>query len=364
LKKVLIINPFGIGDCLFTTPVIASIKDRFPGVFIGYWSNLRVEEVLEDNPKVDRVFALSRGDLKKIFLKSKKQGFKALIDLWREIKNEGFDVALDYSLDHRYGLFCKLAGINKRIGFNYKGRGRFLSTKVLLLGYQSRHVVDYDLDLLRVEGIVPSRSSLETGVSEVAKADAGKLLREQGIRDNDSFVAVAPCAGTSWGLKGSLKHWPAQNYAKLIDTLINSFQVKVVILGDSSEARQVQGIIRKLHQLPVDLVGETSLKVLAAIIQRSKLLVTNDGGPLHIAVALGTKSVSFFGPTDPFVYGPYPMNRARHIVLKAGIECSPCYNKFSLDQCKRNKNCLKRITPQMALVAIQLLLRSTLKAGG
>lgn len=361
MKKVLIINPFGIGDCLFTTPVIASIKDRFHGVFVGYWSNLRVKEILEDNPKIDRVFALSRGDLKKLFFKSKKQGFKALIHLWREIREEGFDVALDYSLDHRYGLFCKLAGINKRIGFNYKGRGRFLTKKVLLLGYQSRHVVDYDLDLLRVEGIVPSRSNLEAGVSQVAKAEARKLLGEQGIQDQDPFLAVAPCAGTSWGEKGSLKHWPAQNYAKLIDSLINSFQLKVVILGDSAEARQVQAIIHKLHQKPVNLVGKTSQKVLSAIIQRSKLLVTNDGGPLHIAVALGTKTVSFFGPTDPFVYGPYPMNRSRHIVLKAGIECSPCYNKFSLDQCKRNKNCLKKITPQMALVAIELLLKSPLK---
>ena len=356
MKKVLIINPFGIGDCLFTTPVIASIKDRFHGVFVGYWSNLRVKEILEDNPKIDRVFALSRGDLKKLFFKSKKQGFKALIHLWREIREEGFDVALDYSLDHRYGLFCKLAGINKRIGFNYKGRGRFLTKKVLLLGYQSRHVVDYDLDLLRVEGIVPSRSNLEAGVSKAARADAGKLLREQGIQDGDSVLAVAPCAGTSWGDQGALKHWPVQNYAKLIDSLINSFQVKVVILGDSTEARQIQAIIGKLHQKPVNLVGGTSLKVLAAIIQRSKLLVTNDGGPLHIAVALGTKTVSFFGPTDPFVYGPYPMNRSKHIVLKTGLECSPCYNRFKLKDCRRKKDCLNRITPQKALEAVEKLL--------
>ncbi len=356
MKKVLIINPFGIGDCLFTTPVIASIKDRFNGVFIGYWSNLRVKEILEDNPKVDRVFALSRGDLKKIFLKSKKQGFKALIDLWREIRDEGFDVVLDYSLDHRYGLLCKLAGINKRIGFNYKGRGRFLTKKVLLLGYQSRHIVDYDLDLLRVEGIVPSRSNLEAGVSRLARADAGKLLRGQGIEPRDPILAIAPCAGTSWGEKGLLKHWPVQNYAKLIDTLINSFGGKVVILGDSAEARHVQAIIRKLRQKPVNLAGKTTLKVLSAIIQRSKLLVTNDGGPLHIAVALGTKTVSFFGPTDPFVYGPYPMDRSRHIVLKAGIECSPCYNRFKLEDCKRKKDCLKRITPQMALEAVETLL--------
>jgi len=356
LKKVLIINPFGIGDCLFTTPVIANLKDRFKEVFIGYWCNRRVKDILEDNPKIDRIFALSRGDLKKIFSRSKREGLKALVELWRRIKEENFDLALDYSLDHRYTLFCSLAGIKERIGLNYKGRGRFLTKRVLFLGYQARHAADYDLDLLRIEGIVPAKFNLEAGVSNQSREAADRLLRSQGIREGDSLFAVAPCAGTSWGVKGALKHWPAENYATLIDGLIESFGAKVVILGDSTEGEAAEAILQRLRHKPVNLIGRTSLKQLAAIIQRSKILVTNDGGPLHIAVALGVKTVSFFGPTDPKVYGPYPMNQSRHAVLGATAECSPCYNKFSLNECKRSRECLEGLTPEKALDAVGRLL--------
>ena len=74
-KKFLFINPFGIGDVLFTTPVIRAIKDKFPDSFIGYWSNLRVKPLLESNPRINKVFALSRGDIKKLYRESFFKGF-------------------------------------------------------------------------------------------------------------------------------------------------------------------------------------------------------------------------------------------------------------------------------------------------
>ncbi len=67
MKKFLIINPFGIGDVLFTTPVIRAIKDNQPDSFIGYWCNERVEPILKNNPRIDKIFALSRGDIRKIY---------------------------------------------------------------------------------------------------------------------------------------------------------------------------------------------------------------------------------------------------------------------------------------------------------
>jgi ADP-heptose:LPS heptosyltransferase len=106
----------------------------------------------------------------------------------------------------------------------------------------------------------------------------------------------------------------------------------------------------------VDLVGKTRLEGLIAIINNLQILITNDGGPLHIAVALGKKTVSFFGPVDPKVYGPYPTDENRHIILTKNLDCSPCYNKFRISGCLRNKECLEAIDVQQALDAIKRLL--------
>ena len=148
--KFLIINPFGIGDVLFTTPVIKALKQQYPDAFIGYWSNYRVKPILESNPQINRVFALSRGDLKKIYQESFFKGLWGSVKLVWQIKKEHFDICLDFSLDHRYSLLAKIIGIQQRIGFNYKGRGRFLTKSIDLTGYQEKHVVEYYLELLNL----------------------------------------------------------------------------------------------------------------------------------------------------------------------------------------------------------------------
>ncbi len=149
MKKFLIINPFGVGDVLFTTPVITSLKDKYPDSTIGYWCNERVKDIFADDPNIDKIFALSRGDLKRTYGNSRLEGIKRFLWLAFSIKKEKFDVVLDFSLDHRYSLLAKLLGIKKRIGFNYKNRGRFLTDKIDIDGYEDKHVVEYYLDLLK-----------------------------------------------------------------------------------------------------------------------------------------------------------------------------------------------------------------------
>lgn len=356
LKKILIINPFGIGDVLFTTPLIREIKQAYPGCSIGYWCNERVQSILENNPCIDKIFGLSRGDIKKIFLKSRLKGIGKSWDLLRKIRKERFDIALDFSLDHRYGLIAKLSGIKKRIGFNYKNRGRFLTDKIDIDGYNTKHIVEYYLDLLKIINIIPKSRNLELDVPQSYKIKAKNMLTNIGIKDNDIIVGIAPGAGVSWGKDAALKHWPAVKFAELADKIITNFGAKILILGDASERHIADIIVNTMNNKAIDLVGKTSLEELIAIISNLRALITNDGGPLHIAVALSKKTVSFFGPVDPKVYGPYPPDENRHIVLRKTLDCSPCYRKFRLNPCKRNRECLKMIDVKLALEAVTRLL--------
>ncbi len=357
LKKFLIVNPFGIGDVLFTTPVIRAIKESEPDSIIDYWCNERVRDILENNPNIDKIFALSRGDLKKIYRKSIWQGIYQFINLVYKIRKEKFDTLLDFSLDHRYSLIAKIVGIKKRIGFNYKNRGRFLTDKIDIDGYSDKHAVEYYLDLLQPLAIKPKSYNLELAIAQGSKRKIWDILRESGINDEDLIIGIAPGAGASWGGDAQLKHWPAIRFGQLADRIINDFGAKIILLGDASEKPIADIIISTMHKKPLDLIGRTSLEELSAVISDLHILITNDGGPLHMAVALGKKSVSFFGPVDPKAYGPYPSDEKRHIVLKKNLECSPCYVKFHLLRCKRNRECLETIDVGSVLDAVTKLLQ-------
>ncbi|MDP3731778.1 MAG: glycosyltransferase family 9 protein [Candidatus Omnitrophota bacterium] len=357
MKRFLIVNPFGIGDVLFTTPVIKAIKDSEPDSIIGYWCNERVKDVIKNNPDIYKIFALSRGDIKKIYHKSRWQGIYKFINLANEIKKERFNNLLDFSLDHRYSLIAKIIGIKRRIGFNYKNRGRFLTDKIYLDGYSDKHVVEYYLDLLKPICIKPNSHNLELGISQTCNKKAENILAECGIGNKDLIIGIAPGAGVSWGQDASLKHWPAINFGRLADRIINDFGAKIIILGDESERPIADILINSMHKKPLDLVGRISLEELSGVISNLHILITNDGGPLHIAVALGKKTVSFFGPVDPKVYGPYPSDEKRHIVLRRNLECSPCYSKFRLNPCQEGKECLEKIDVEEALEAVKKLLK-------
>lgn len=354
MKKILIINPFGIGDILFTTPLVRAIKDAWPESFLGYWCNERTKDIFKHDPNISKVFGLSRGDLKKIFERSILEGIKESLKLFEGIKREKFDTAIDFSLDHRYGLVAKLAGIRKRIGLNYKKRGGFLTSKIDIDGYEVRHIVEYYLGLLKFLDLKPKNNNLYLSVSEEMILKARSVFERCGIQENDVLLGIAPGAGASWGAHASIKHWSAIKYAKLADRIIEEFSAKVLILGDESERPIAEIVSHAMRNKAIDLVGKTSLCDLVAIISGLKLLVTNDGGPLHIGVATGIKTVSIFGPVDERVYGPYPPSD-RHIVLKSNIACRPCYQKFRMPVCGRDRECINMIGVDEVFAAVRRL---------
>jgi lipopolysaccharide heptosyltransferase II len=357
VDKILIINPFGVGDVLFTTPVIRTIKDNQPDTIIGYWCNERVRDILKHNPHIDKIFALSRGDIKRIYNQSRIKGIYSFLKLVYSIKKEHFDISLDFSLDHRYGLISKLSGIKKRIGFNYKKRGRFLTDRIDIDGYQAKHVVEYYLDLLKFINIKPQDARLELAITGQSKREAQDFLAKRGINSQDLIIAIIPGAGASWGKVASIKQWPPENFAWLADKIVENYRAKIIIMGDFSEKELARQVMASMHHKAIDLSGITTLGELGALLSEMNLVITNDGGPLHMAIALGKKTVSFFGPVDPRVYGPYPADRNRHIVLRKALDCSPCYSKFRLNPCRKNKECLKAIDVEEALEAVNRLLK-------
>ena len=353
--RILIINPFGIGDVLFTTPLIHAIKENSPQSFIAYICNYRTEPILEENPHIDKIIPFSRGDIKKVFRKSKIEAVKKILSLIKQIRKLKFDLLIDFSLDYRYNIVAKFLGIPKRIGFNYKNRGRFLTDKIDIEGYNDKHIVEYYLDLLKFLGIKPTTNRLELFLSKQDEQWADLHLRSVGIDENDFVVGIIPGGGESWGKTAFYKHWAKEKFAQVADELSKKYNAKIIILGSSQEKKICQDVVNLMHEKPINACGKTTIRQFAALLKRCKLVITNDGGPLHTAISQNVNTISIFGPVDEKVYGPYPPDE-KHIVLKKDLPCRPCYRNFKMQECE-NRKCLELITAEDVLEAVDRLLR-------
>ena len=321
--KVLIINPYGIGDVLFTTPVIRNLRQAFPQVAIAYLANRRTAEFIRFNPDISRVFVYERDEF--------VGNYQKYYHLYKSIKQQAYDTVFDFSLNSSFGFLSAACGIKKRVGFDFRKRGRFLTDRVVLSGFEDKHIVEYYLDLLRLVGVPVKTKEMKLDVPSQDIQWAKDWLLSHKVNTARPLLAVLPGGGASWGRAAGNKRWPASKYAHLIDKIIENFDAGIILMGDSKEeelCREVQS----LAHFPLHFaVGETSLLGLAALFKRCQGAIVNDGGPLHVAAAAGIKTVSIFGPVDPQVYGPFPPSG--HIVVQKELPCQPCYRRFRMAQC-------------------------------
>ncbi|MBF0489125.1 MAG: lipopolysaccharide heptosyltransferase II [Candidatus Omnitrophica bacterium] len=345
-RKILIINPFGIGDVLFTTPLISHLHLAYPEALIGYIANRRALPVIESNPKINKVYIYERDEFKDDLVQSWGR-------LLSQIKQEQFDVVFDFTLNASFGFFSMICGIKKRIGYDYRGRGRFLTDKLPLVGYEGRHVVEYYLDLMKLldcrEGFqtLPDRAgykpapTLEIFIDQTHQQWAKDWLKAQKVDATKPIIAVIPGGGASWGKDAASKRWPVSQYAALVDKIVAKSSSTIILMGDPKEQLLCQELTRQCSSSVYSAVGATTILQMTALLQECRMAIVNDGGPLHVAVAAGVLTVSMFGPVDPVVYGPYPLSE--HIVIQKNLACQPCYRQFRKASCN-HLSCLRDLT--------------------
>ena len=346
MKKILIINPFGIGDVLFTTPIVSNLHKAYPKAFIGYIANRRALPIVENNSKINCVYVYERDEFKKDLIPS-------WVRLFQEIRKERFDVVFDFSLNSSFGFFSLACGIKRRIGYDYRNRGRFLTDKIILEGYEGRHVVDYYLDLLEKIDVPVIYKSFEIFPDDQAQQWARDWIKTQGISPDCPLIAVIPGGGASWGKQATQKHWPGKQYALLVDKIIAKTKAAVILMGDFKDQSLCQELTRQCSNSVYDAVGKTNLLQMSALLKLCRLAVVNDGGPMHMAVAVGIQTVSIFGPVDPLVYGPYPL--LGHTVIQKNLPCQPCYRQFRKAHCD-HLNCLNDLSVEEVYKKIEKII--------
>jgi lipopolysaccharide heptosyltransferase II len=158
--------------------------------------------------------------------------------------------------------------------------------------------------------------------------------------------------GTLW----QTKHWHAEGFAEVARHLARTGRA-VVLAGSAAERPRCQAVAA-LCPAACDLSGQTTLSDLAALIQRASACVTNDSGPMHLAVALGRPVVSVFGPTDPLWIGPYGRP---HAVVRADVPCSPCYLR-QLRRCPNGHACMSEVSAARVIARVEGVLAANYSA--
>lgn len=348
--RILVVNHFGIGDVLFTFPLLRAIKENLPQAYIGYLCNRRTEKIVKNNPDIDQVFVFEKDEYRAMWKVSKLLCAKNIFKLVRSIRKSRFDTAIDLSLSRQFGFGIFLSGAKNRIGFDYKGRGMFLTHKIKIEGYQSFHMVEHYARLLDFLGIKTENLQLKFHIASEDRRWADEFLKSNQVKEGEFLVGIVPGGGASWGRDAAQKRWSTEKFASLADSIVKKHNAKILLLGDKSEQSLCESVKNAMSAKPILGCGRTDLGQFAALLEKCGLVVCNDGGPLHIAVGVGTRTISFFGPVDEKIYGPYPLSE-NHVVLSRKIPCRPCYKNFKYQKCN-TVECLKSITQDEALAVV------------
>lgn len=354
IKKVLIINPYGIGDVLFTTPVIQNLRQSYPQVYIAYLANRRNADFLKVNSDVNQVFVYERDEFVEVYRQNPLKFAQKWFELFNSIRREDFDLVLDFSLNSTFGFLAAACGIKKRVGFDYRKRGRFLTDKIPFVGYEDKHIIEYNLDLLRhIQVPVITRKMVFNIPFQDIDWARDWLARNKIDSQRKPLIAVVAGGGASWGKDARYRRWGADKYAELLDKIIENFDAAIILMGDSKEEELCRQVVAQAHFPLYSVVGKTSLPQMAALFAQCRLSIVNDAGPLHVAVAAGVKTVSIFGPVDPLIYGPYPPEG--HLVVQKNLPCQPCYRRFRLAKCA-HISCLGELSVEEVYRKVQSIL--------
>ena len=349
-KKILIFNPFGIGDVIFSTPLIEMLRENYPDSEIYYICNKRVRDVLRHNPGLKKVFVFEKDEFREMLRRSKIRSCVTIGRFLMDIKRLNADLFIDLSLNFRAALIAKLMGMRRRIGLNYKNRGRFLTGKIDIEGFEGKHVAYHYMDVLKLAGIGQSNCYPKAYVGAEDEAWAENFFREAGLTGSH-IVGIIPGGGRSWGADSRYRRWPVSNFAHLTDKILGAYDCRIMVLGDESEKPLCDNIQKLMKGSVVNAGGRTTVGQFMALLKRCEFVVCNEGGPLHIAVALDVPTVSIFGPVDEKVYGPLSADPDMHIVVSQRLKCSPCYSKFKHTKCELIE-CINSLTVEKMYGAV------------
>ena len=365
-RRVLLIKLSAVGDVVHTVPILNKLRRRYPTAQLDWLVTPAIAELLRHHPAITNVIEFEREAWSTPW---RLRPFTSYARLAAKLRAAAYDLVIDMHGQFRTAALTLSTGAPARIGFDrprasvwqasprnfpeqarkhaWQGarEGSWLAyTHHIPVPTLDLHAVDRYLNVGPILGLDREPADFYFPIPQSALSRVGALLGAHSAARAD-IVIMAP--GTVW----ETKHWGTDKFAAVAGHFL-SREFAVILIGSQRE-RVVCEEVAALAPGAVDLAGMTTLSELAALIRRSAISITNDSGPMHLAVALDRPVVSIFGPTDPIWIGPYQRADA---VLQADLACSPCYLR-RLKHCRHDHACMRDVSPIGVIERAESMLR-------
>ncbi|MGM0410232.1 MAG: glycosyltransferase family 9 protein [Bacillota bacterium] len=321
-KKILILDFLAIGDILFTTPLLETIRKNYKSAEIIMSIRKNIKDILLYNEDIDKLILYDK--------KEKHSSLIGYINYIKKIRKINADIVLTLQDNPRLALLAYLSKAPKRIGFVDNNFRKLFYTNSIKPNNE-KHRVDYYLDIAKaMEKIkIVENNGLKLNITNKEKKWAKSVLDKNNINFKKKLVGLH--IGGTW----KTKRWPLKKFAELGDKLIDH-GFEVIILGGPEDIQDSLKVVNYMKRNVCNLAGKTTLLQLAGLLDYFNLFISGDTGPLHMAVARNTKSLAIFGPSEVWRYRPYGQ---KHEVVKLNLECQPCHKKT----CPYNWECMKNL---------------------
>ncbi|NLX13105.1 MAG: lipopolysaccharide heptosyltransferase II [Phycisphaerales bacterium] len=348
--RILIVLPKWVGDVVMATPALRALREQLPKAHITWLVRSPLAEIVDGCDWMDEVIRWPTKDKSRV---KRRQGFLGLAATLREGQ---YDCAILLANSFRSALLTRLAGIKRRVGYDRDGRGMLLTDKLLPAKCDGRYLpvpmIRYYNAVARYMGCRECPELPELVTTPAEESAAATVLEQAGARDGQPVVLLNPDASF-----GPAKRWLPERFAEVADRLIERYDAVVLISCGPKEthiARKVAEHMRKpafVMDQPVIRLGPSK-----ALVRRASLLITNDTGPRHFAIALGTPVVTIFGPThQEWTANAYPQERR----IALAVDCGPCMKRT----CPLNHHrCMTGISSDQVLAEAEALLSERLSS--
>jgi 3-deoxy-D-manno-octulosonic-acid transferase/heptosyltransferase-1 len=336
--KILIIKLSSIGDVVHTIPSLYALKDLYPDSTIDWLVEEESHTLLCDHPLIHELSVFKR----KKWFKSLwgGNGIKEILNLIKRLRNRKYDLVIDFQGLFKSGIMAFLSGGKVRLGYDKTRELSYLFLNDRLPAYDPDiHAVDRYLDIVRSLGWKGNDTKFYIPIASADKHNVDTLLKKKGVKERERIVLVSPKA------RWKTKLWREDKFATLCDRLIEELGYDVIMVGGKSDKDYIGRIFSIMKSRAIDVSGQTNLRELAYLMTIAPLVICLDSGPMHIASAVGTKTIALFGPTSIERTGPYGKN---HVVISKDLQCSPCFNK-TCDDIK----CMNDIGVEAVLEAVK-----------
>jgi len=329
VRRLLVVRPGGLGDAVLTLPMIAALKKNYANATIDVLAEKRNADVYRIGELVDEVYLYDTNP----------------IGVIRRLRRNRYDLVVDTEQFHRLSrVIANAMHAEYLCGFDTTDQGRLLT-----------HAISYSDDMYEAKSFLrlaeavigsPVPFDAERPFVSVLPATRNWARKHLGTID-EKLVTVMTVAG------GEYRLWTTSRYAEIV-TWLTDRNYRVVLLGGSDGIDAAAAIAADNRSDRVlNLAGQTSLAQTAAMLELADLSLSADTGIVHLAYGLGTSTIALFGPGRYRKWAP-PGRRNR--IVRKGLTCSPCTKFGRVPTCPHDIACMKEISVQNVIAAMEELL--------